>query len=62
MESNVCSFIGGTYNFKCLHCAARYVVAARPSRQRQLAAFEYLKFYYGHVQDDVANKIKELKL
>ena len=57
-----CSLAGSTYNFKCLHCAARYVVAARPSKQRQLLAIEYLKFYYGYNKDDIVNKIQELKI
>ncbi len=57
-----CKESGSTYNFKCLHCAARYVVAARPSKQRQLLAIEYLKFYYGYTKDEVVNKIQELKI
>ena len=57
-----CILEGSTYNFDCLHCAARYVVAGRPEKERQLLHLEYLKFYYGYSQKDVINKIKELGL
>ena len=57
-----CKELGPTYNLKCLHCAARYVAAARPSKKRQMLHLEYLRFYYDHTQKDVVNKIKELGL
>ena len=47
------------YNFKeCLYCCARYVMAARPSRQRQEIHLNYITTYYSHDRQSIIDIIK----
>jgi hypothetical protein len=52
---------GPVYHFRsCLGCCARFVIAARPSRDRQDGCLSYLGRYSAFERQAILDKVKEL--
>jgi hypothetical protein len=50
---------GPVYDFRnCLECAAAYIRAMRPSRQRQEAGLHYLGFYHSIDRSKILEALK----